>query len=65
MSGSKGQSTVEFAVVLAVFLAAFLAVAALWHAASSGALVERAVRASSHSFGDGNWLEALADVLSF
>lgn len=65
MNGSKGQSTVEFAVVLAVFLVAFLAVAALWHAATSGALVEHAVEASSHSFGEGNWLAALADVLSF
>ena len=63
--GSKGQSTVEFAVVLGVFLAAFLALAAMWHAASSGSLVDLAIDASSHSFGDGAWLTALADVLSF
>ena len=65
MKRCEGQSTVEFAIVLTVFLAAFIAVAALWRAASSGALLEHAIDASSHSFGDGNWLAALADVLSF
>ena len=65
MKSCEGQSTVEFAIVLAVFLVAFLAVAALWHAASSGALLELALGASSHSFGDGDWLAGLADVLSF
>lgn len=65
MKACEGQSTVEFAIVFAVFLAAFLAVAALWHAASSGTLVGLATDASSHSFGEGNWLSALADVLSF
>ena len=65
MRKCEGQSTVEFVLVLAVFLAAFLAVAALWHKASQGALLERALDAASHSFGDGNWLAALADVLSF
>lgn len=65
MRGSKGQSSVEFAVVFIAFLAAFIALAALWRAASQGPLQELAEGASSHSFGPGGLLDALADVLSF
>ena len=65
MKNCSGQSTVEFAIVFVAFLAAFLAVAAVWHAASEGPLMDLAQGASSHSFGEGNLLGGLADVLSF
>ena len=65
MRGSSGQSTVEFAIVLFAFLCAFIALAAIWHAASEGPLQDLALGASSHSFGEGGLLGALADVLSF
>ena len=65
MRGCEGQSSVEFAIVFFAFLAAFLALAALWHAASEGPLQDLALGASSHSFGEGGLFGALADVLSF
>lgn len=65
MKGCDGQSSVEFAIVFFGFLCAFLALAALWHLASEGPLQELALGASSHSFGEGGTLGALADVLSF
>ena len=65
MNKWSGQSTVEFAIVFAAFLAAFVAVAALWHMAADGPLVNLAEQASSHSFGEDGLFGGLADVLSF
>ena len=65
MNDYSGQGTVEFAIVFCAFLAAFLAVAALWHAASEGPLMDLAQGASSHAFSEGNLFGGLADVLSF
>lgn len=44
----RGQSTVEFAVVAAGFIALVVALGALWRFASGGALVEHALAAASH-----------------
>ena len=46
--GERGQSTVEFAVVTAGFVAASVALAALWHAFGDGLLVEHALAVASH-----------------
>ena len=46
--GDSGQSTVEFAVVMAGFLAVTVALGALWHALSDGLLVEHALVVASH-----------------
>lgn len=44
----SGQSTVEFAVVMAGFLAVTVALGALWRALSDGLLVEHALAVASH-----------------
>ena len=44
----SGQSTVEFAVVTAGFLAVTVALGALWHALSDGLFVEHALAVASH-----------------
>lgn len=49
--GCRGQSSVEYALVVVAFLAVVLALAALWHAASSGTLLGLAVDAASHAAG--------------
>lgn len=48
MAGERGQATVEFAVVTAGFLAATIALGALWHAIGDGLLVDHAVAVASH-----------------
>ncbi|MBP3866381.1 MAG: hypothetical protein J6D25_01040 [Eggerthellaceae bacterium] len=48
MAGESGQSTVEFAVVTAGFLALSVALSALWHVLSDGVLVEHALAVASH-----------------
>lgn len=44
----RGQSTVEFAVITAGFLAATVALSLLWHAFGDGLLVEHALAVASH-----------------
>ena len=48
VAGQRGQSTVEFAIVTAGFLAATVALSALWHAFGGGLLVEHALSVASH-----------------
>lgn len=48
LAGESGQSTVEFAVVTAGFLALSVALSALWHVLSDGVLVEHALAVASH-----------------
>jgi hypothetical protein len=63
--GSRGQSTVEYAVVLLAFLAIVVAFAALWHAGRDGLLIRRATQAASHLFGGGDALGSAKDILLF
>lgn len=44
----RGQATVEFAVVTAGFLAATVALSALWHVLGGGIVVEHATAVASH-----------------
>lgn len=44
----SGQSTVEFAVVTAGFLAVTVALSVLWHAIGDGLLVDHAIAVASH-----------------
>lgn len=46
--GSCGQSTVEFAVIMAGFLSITAALAALWHVLDDGLLVDHALAVASH-----------------
>lgn len=51
LAGERGQSTVEYALVLFAFLSMLLSLGAVWHAVRDGALVDRAIEASSHQLG--------------
>ena len=48
LRGASGQSTVEFAVITAGFLAVTVALSTMWHAFEGGLLVEHAVSVASH-----------------
>ena len=62
--GERGQSTVEFAVVTAAFLAVMLGLGALWRGVSGGLFVEHALSTASHHV-EGVVPQALADVLLY
>lgn len=62
--GQRGQASVEYALVLLAFVASFVALAAIWHAARDGLLLERARDAASHSFASG-LLDASKDFLLY
>ena len=62
--GRRGQSTVEYALVLLAFLAVAVALGALWHAGRDGRLLRIALEAASHLFG-GDALGSDNDILLF
>lgn len=47
-SGQEGQSTVEFAVVMAAFIVLVVALSVFWHMLSDGVVVEHALGSASH-----------------
>lgn len=61
----RGQSTVEYALVLLAFLSLVVALGALWHVARDGRLLETARDAGSHNFGEGVTVGLLQDVLAY
>lgn len=62
--GEHGQSTVEFALVAAAFLAVTLGLGALWRGMSGGMFVEHALASASHHV-ESAAPQALADVLLY
>ena len=62
--GEGGQSTVEFAVITAAFLALALGIGALWHGFSGGMFVEHALSSASHHVGSAT-PQAAADMLLY
>lgn len=60
----RGQSSLEYLLVLLAFAAMVAALAALWRAGRDGALVRLATEAASHGAGQGA-LGMLRDVLAF
>lgn len=58
----SGQSSVEYALIVMAFASMVLALGVLWHAGRDGALLDRAVRSSSHQLGGGDALGSLRDV---
>ena len=60
-----GQSTVEYAIVLATFLVMVVALAAVWRAAQSGRLLGIARDASSHNARGGMSVGLLQDLTSY
>lgn len=59
-----GQSTVEYALVLAAFLALIIALGALWHFFSDGAPLHHALASASHHV-SGVPLPFLADIFRY
>lgn len=51
--GCRGQSSVEYALVVLAFASMVAAWALVWHAGRRGALLERAVSSASHVVGGG------------
>lgn len=45
----KGQSTVEYALVMVTFLSLLLGIGSLWRVVSGGLLVDHAIACASHS----------------
>lgn len=63
--GTRGQSTVEYALVLLAFIWVAIGCAALWRGARDGRLLSRAIDAASHTFGDAGPLVSLRDISLF
>ena len=61
----RGQSTVEYAVVVVAFLAMLATLGAVWHAGRRGSLTRRAVEASSHQLGGSDALGSIRDISLF
>lgn len=61
----RGQSTLEYVLVLMAFLATVLAFGVLWRAASEGELLDRAKEHASHTLGDGLSTGFLQDLLAY
>lgn len=62
---ARGQSTVEYALVLIAFLTMALTMGAIWQAGRDGTLLRLAVGAASHGSGDGGLLGAARDIVLF
>lgn len=61
----RGQSTVEYALVLAAFLAAVLALGAVWRVAHEGGLQRLAEQAASHALGGSAPVGGIQDIVLF
>jgi len=61
----RGQSTVEYALVVVAFLAMLASLGAVWHAGRRGALTRRAIEASSHQMGGSDALGSIRDISLF
>lgn len=64
LQSDRGQSTVEFAIVLAAFICVALGFSALWHAFDQGLFVLHALQSASHHL-QGVDLGAWSDVLAY
>ena len=64
LASCKGQSTVEYALVLAAFLAVVIGLGALAHLFSDGAFAQHAAFSASHHV-SGNAPGAILDIFSF
>ena len=62
--GERGQSTVEYLLVLVAFVSAVGALGLLWHAGRDGVLVGLATQSASHGVDQGG-VSLLKDVLGY
>ena len=65
MHECRGQSTVEYVLVLSVFLAMLLARGAVWTAVGAGGLARLGESASSHSLSGEGVLGGMRDIVLF
>lgn len=64
LGGCKGQSTVEYALIMGAFLALVISLAALWHLFGEGTPVQHALAAASHHV-SGVPIPFLADIFRY
>lgn len=64
LKNSAGQGTVEYAIVLAAFLAIVVGLGAISHVFTNGSVSNHALFSASHH-ANGNALTAISDVFSF
>ena len=64
VAGDAGQSTLEYMLMLAAFLAMIVALGLIWHAARDGRLLGLALEVASHGSGRGG-LTLLQDVVEY
>lgn len=64
MKNHSGQSTVEYAIVLAAFLAVVMGLGALSNLFTAGTVVDHALLSASHHIG-GDVSSAVLDIFSF
>lgn len=65
MRECRGQSTVEYVLVLSAFLAMLLAFGAVWKAMGAGGLARLGESASSHSLLGEGMLGGMRDIVLF
>lgn len=65
LESQRGQSTVEYALVLTAFLSIAVALAVVWHASRSGRLLDLATQSASHQIGGGDALGSWRDISLF
>lgn len=59
----SGQSSVEYALLLAAFVATLVGMGTLWHLAQDGRLTELATEVASHGLGQG--YASVHDIISY
>lgn len=62
---ARGQSTVEYALLLFAFGSMVLAWGLVWHAGRDGSLLKLAIDASSHGIGGADALGSFKDISLF
>lgn len=62
---TRGQSTLEYALLLVAFASMVLAWGVVWHGVRDGSLLRRAIDASSHLLGGADPLGAFRDLALF
>lgn len=64
MSDERGQSTLEYLLVLCAFVTAVGALGLMWHAARDGVLLDKAAAAAPHGM-EGGVVSVLKDAVEF
>lgn len=63
--GERGQSTVEYALVLFAFLATVTALGVMWHSVRDGTLLRLCIGALSHGLTSSGGMGSAQDILLY